>query len=197
VQWCLQWLKTTEARLGVKPLIYLNQSTVNGFDWSPVVANNNGLWLAKYDQLQTVTAVKWWNGEAIKQYWDKGTVGGVAGQVDVDVFFGDLATLVRYGKQVPVAPVAPSPAPAPAAPVFDVRAWRASLGATGAVFARLQDWANRCFPAYAHIAPVSPAYGPQTAAFLAEFCRRQGVASDGKDIGPKTAQLLFDAGFRG
>lgn len=197
VQWCLTWLRVVESRLGIKPLIYLNASTVNGFDWSPVVANNNGLWLAKYDQVQAPYAVKWWNGEAIKQYYDKGTVSGVAGQVDCDVFFGDLATLVRYGKQVAVAPVAPSPAPAPVAPAaFDVRSWRAHVGATGAVFTHLQEWANRTFPSYAAISPA-PVYGPATAAFLAEFCRRQGVTSDGNDIGPKTAQLLADAGFRG
>jgi GH25 family lysozyme M1 (1,4-beta-N-acetylmuramidase) len=203
VPWCLAWLKTTEARLGVKPLIYLNQSTVNGFDWSPVVAGDFGLWLAKYDQLQSVTAVKWWNGEAIKQYFDKGTVGGVAGEVDQDVFFGDLAALLKYGKAgagktpAPVPAPRPAPRPAPAAPVFDVRNFRAHIGATGTVFAHLQAWANRFFPAYAHIGPISPSYGPQTAAFLAEFCARQRVKSDGRDIGPQTALLLYRAGFRG
>jgi len=200
VQWCLQWLRATEARLGVKPLIYLNQSTVNGFDWSPVVAENYGLWLAKYDFNQAVVATKYWGGEAIKQYSDKGTLLGINGTEDLDVFYGDLAALVKYGKNggvVSTPTPAPAPAPVPAPAGFDVRAWRAHLGAQGAVFRNLQAWACRNYPAYAHISPLAPIYGPQTAAFLKEFCKRQGVSSDGNDIGPKTAQLLYNAGFRG
>lgn len=97
---------------------------------------------------------------------------------------------------------APTPAPAPAppapAPAFDVRAWRANRGDTGQVFVDLQNWLNRCYPAYSRIAPVAPSYGPQTAAVLAEFAHRSGIPSaDGQNIGPKISAALYTAGFRG
>lgn len=201
VTWCLAWLRATRDRLGVKPGLYLNQSTMNGFDWTPVVREDFWLWLAKYDATTTAPAVSRWPFAAIKQYTDRGTASGIPGTVDCDVFYGDLAALQRYGFAgnvvAPTPRPTPRPAPHPAPPAFDVRNWRAHAGATGAVFIHLQAWANKFYPAYCHIAPTAPAYGPQTVAFLAEFSHRSGFASDGRDIGPKTAAALYAAGFRG
>lgn len=198
VGWCKAWLDRVQATLGVRPLLYLNQSTMARFDWSLVIGGNYGLWLAKYDGTQTAPAVSGWGAAAMKQYTDAGGVPGIAGPTDLDVFYGDAAALRAYGASgwQPAPPPPPAPPPAPS---FDVRAWRAHAGDTGQVFAHLQAWANRMFPAYAStpITPTAASYGPQTVRFLAEFCRRVGIASDGRDIGPKTAAALYAQGFRG
>lgn len=202
--WSKVWLDTVAGRLGVKPLIYMNKSAEAGSDWTPVVRGDYGLWLANYDFSATnpMPSVKHWPFVAIEQYSDRAQITGIVGGVDADVFQGTAETLAKYGKQGAPAPApTPTPPPPPPAPTpppaWDVRSWRAHEGATGQIFVNLQNWANRMYPAYCHIAPTAPSYGPQTARFLAEFCRRQGVASDGNDIGPRTAQLLYNDGFRG
>jgi GH25 family lysozyme M1 (1,4-beta-N-acetylmuramidase) len=117
VGWSLLWLRTVESRLGVKPLLYLNQSTVAAHDWTPVVRENFGLWLADYDfNSGSVPNVAHWPLIAIKQYSDRGAVSGIAGAVDLDVFEGDATALEKYGYGgVAPAPV-PTPTPHPAPP---------------------------------------------------------------------------------
>lgn len=197
VGWSKSWLDQVTARTGVRPLIYLNSSTMNGNNWTPVVQGNYGLWLAKYDNSQAPSPIKWWSNLSMKQYWDKGNLAGMS-PLDLDVFYGDRNTLLKYGKQGVAGTPSPVNVPAPTnTPTFNVQAWRAHFGDTGAIFVSLQNFLNRAFPAYSKIGPTSPSYGPQTAAVLAEMCRRSGVASDGRDIGPKTAALLYQYGFRG
>lgn len=106
--WCKTWLDRVASKLGARPLIYMNQTTLAGFDWRPVVAGNYGLWLAKYDGNQTQPAGGAWPVVAMKQFTSSGTVNGINGQCDLDVFFGDAAALARYGKQPP-----PTPTPLP------------------------------------------------------------------------------------
>jgi hypothetical protein len=61
--------------------------------------------------------------------------------------------------------------------------------------AALQTWLNRVYPAYSHLA-ADGWYGPATAAVLAEFAHRSGIASaDGLNIGPQLAAALTRAGF--
>ena len=40
VGWALQWLMEVEAKTGIKPLLYMNQSVENCFDWSAAVAQD-------------------------------------------------------------------------------------------------------------------------------------------------------------
>lgn len=48
VQWALRFLKHVESRIGYKPMIYMSESVENSYDWSSVVRNDNGLWIARY-----------------------------------------------------------------------------------------------------------------------------------------------------
>lgn len=62
---------------------------------------------------------------------------------------------------------------------------------------KLQQFLNKTFPLYSHIAPQTGYYGDQTAAVLAEFQRRSGIiGGDGRNVGPRTAAALSRAGFR-
>ena len=99
VGWCKTWLDTVYARLGVRPLIYLNLSLARGYAWSPVINANYGLWLAYYDYNKTAAAPSTpWPFVAMRQYSDRETVPGISGGTDGDVFYGDLWSLFRYGK---------------------------------------------------------------------------------------------------
>lgn len=98
VGWCRAWLAAVTAATGVKPLIYMNSSAMNGSNWTPLTSDF-GLWLARYDNSQAQPAVQWWPAAAMKQYSDKGAVPGVSGPCDVDVFYGTTAQLLAYANQ--------------------------------------------------------------------------------------------------
>jgi GH25 family lysozyme M1 (1,4-beta-N-acetylmuramidase) len=95
--WCTAWLAAVRSRLGVPPLVYLNRSTVQGSDWSPVVRAGAALWLACYDDSTDAVASGSWPGLAMKQYSDQGSVPGIAGPVDLDVFYGSVEQLLAHG----------------------------------------------------------------------------------------------------
>lgn len=116
VGWSKVFLDTVTARTGVRPLVYTNFNRVQRFDWSPVVAGNYGLWAALWDgNPDAGVPASEWPFAAMKQYTSSGSVPGIGGNVDMDVFYGDAATLRKYGKGGGSAPtVAPVPVPAPA-----------------------------------------------------------------------------------
>jgi hypothetical protein len=104
------WLTATRDALGVRPLVYLNQSARDGSDWTPVVQDDVALWLARWDGSTDACGSGPWPALAMKQYSDTGTVPGVAGPVDLDVFYGTEDQLRAHGRGAgPVA--APSRPP--------------------------------------------------------------------------------------
>lgn len=116
VAWCKQWLDHVFSRTGVKPLIYLNQNLNNSYDWSPVVNADYGLVIAQYDNNVNNLPQTDWKVVAMKQYTSSGQVPGIVGNVDLDVFYGDLGQFQAYGKQGGSPAPAPAPAPAPTPP---------------------------------------------------------------------------------
>ena len=46
--WAKEWLDRVRQLTGVKPVIYMNNGTVNGYDWSSVANGDYGLWNAGY-----------------------------------------------------------------------------------------------------------------------------------------------------
>lgn len=113
VGWSKKFLDHLSSLLeGYKPIIYLNLSLVNSHDWSSIIDANYALWLAHYDgntdQVDTVP----WTVVAFKQYTSTGNASGISGNVDMDVFYGNLTALDMYGYKNPVVPI-PSPEPDP------------------------------------------------------------------------------------
>lgn len=99
VAWCKAWLDYLAKRLnGYKGLVYLNQSLLNGNDWTPLITSNYGLWLAKYDYDPDadIPATKW-GVVAFRQYSNKEVVPGITGGVDANVFYGDKNAYLKYG----------------------------------------------------------------------------------------------------
>jgi lysozyme len=109
--WTLDWLERATVRLGVKPLLYTGAwySGPHQLESYPLLAEY-GLWLAAYQGSMPAPPSPW-PVVAIWQYTDTGQVPGIAGNVDLDVYNGDLATLRLYGKPEPVPDHVDDPAP--------------------------------------------------------------------------------------
>lgn len=125
--WALTWLRTVEAAWGTKPIIYMNQSTENSYDWSAVVAGNYGLWIAAYTLGYTPIygfnppaaqpTLYHWPFAVAWQYTSTGYVGDWGGALDLSVVYGDLDTWYAYAGSGQSAPApAPQPTPQPSAP---------------------------------------------------------------------------------
>lgn len=117
--WSRQWLDAVTQELGFKPLFYSFLAKLKQYDWSTVINAGYGLWLAQwtykadgvYDTSQP------WPFAAIMQWSDNGSISGITGRVDQDVFFGTIDELKKYGKPAPVeAPPTPAPTPEPPTP---------------------------------------------------------------------------------
>lgn len=124
VNWCKQWLDYVTDKLKTKPFIYLNQSQTKGFNWKPVVDAGYGLWLASY-QADGVGETGAWPFMAMQQTSSSQQVPGIQGNVDRDVFFGDIIAFKKYGyhasiptppPQPPTPPAPPEPPPTPPSP---------------------------------------------------------------------------------
>lgn len=132
--WALRWLQRVEAAWGVKPMIYMSASVIQMTDWTSVANGNYGLWVAGYprgyagETLRDPGAVPYsvspWPFAAAWQYSSTGNVPGVGSRIDVNWFYGDAGTWVKYaGSQpgAPANPVKPGPTPQQGAPVGDAQ----------------------------------------------------------------------------
>lgn len=102
--WTLAFLRHCEARAGFKPLIYTGTwfSGPHNLAAYPDLGQY-GLWLAAY-QSTMPAAPPPWTTVAFWQYSDKGQVPGINGDVDLNVFNGDLSRMAFYGKPGAVIP---------------------------------------------------------------------------------------------
>lgn len=111
VDWALRWLKKFEELSGVKPMIYMNSNCNFLYNWQPVYANNNGLWIANYGKNNGADngrpVVKYWPSAAMHQYTSLGNNGT---SLDRDTFYGDKAA---WDKFVVSSKVQTSDKPAP------------------------------------------------------------------------------------
>lgn len=97
VWWAKRWLDRFTEKSGVKPVIYMNTSTVRSYDWSSVANADYGLWLADYGSNDGydhgVPDLPYWKIVCCHQYTSLGDNG--AG-LDKDVFFGDVTAWRAY-----------------------------------------------------------------------------------------------------
>lgn len=101
VDWCERFLDRVSERLGgYKPLLYINLALNNAHDWSPVVNKGYGLWLARWDYNSDAGAPNTdWEVVAFRQYSNHENFAGVVGNVDANVFYGELTAYKKYGYQ--------------------------------------------------------------------------------------------------
>ena len=82
-------MTTVENQTGVEPIIYCNGNYAGYVNSS---LNNYGLWFAQPDQdTMPPTNIGNWNDWLFKQYSWTGTVSGISGDVDLNIFNGTLS----------------------------------------------------------------------------------------------------------
>lgn len=119
VGWSKRFLAKLEANFGgYKPVIYMSESFVKASNWTPVYQANHGLWVARYGvnngqvpDLELYT--KPWPTAAFWQYTSKGSVAGVNGDVDRNIFYGSAEAYRKYGYKAPTPTPEPTPPPVP------------------------------------------------------------------------------------
>lgn len=89
---------------GVWPLLYMNLSTLNQFDWSSLLANC-GLWLADWAVSPDANIPT--SATYVMQQYNDGP------NYDHDAWFDTVAVFKEYGFKTPVANPVPAPAPTP------------------------------------------------------------------------------------
>ncbi|MDE1829385.1 MAG: glycoside hydrolase family 25 protein [Thaumarchaeota archaeon] len=104
VGWCNSFVTQVHNTTGVWPLIYMNLSTLNSYDWNPVLANC-GLWLADWNNNPAGT-INTPHTYVMQQYSD-------GPNYDHDEWFGTLAEFDAYGWHASTPQPAPAPAPTP------------------------------------------------------------------------------------
>lgn len=121
VAWAKRWLDEVHRLSGVKPVIYMSESVVNSYDWSSVANADYGLWVAKYRDNNpdynynmanagSIPRVKWWKFYCMWQWTSSGRLNGYGGNLDCNVFYGDVSTWDAYvGKST--STVKPQPKP--------------------------------------------------------------------------------------
>ena len=121
VAWAKRWLDEVYRLSGVKPVIYMSESVVNSYDWSSVANADYGLWVAKYRDNNpdynynmanagSRPRVKWWKFYCMWQWTSSGRLNGYGGNLDCNVFYGDVSTWDAYvGKST--STVKPQPKP--------------------------------------------------------------------------------------
>jgi GH25 family lysozyme M1 (1,4-beta-N-acetylmuramidase) len=109
---CLRWLQYVESRTGLKPWIYLSQSTASLTVWDPVILNGNPVWIAQYDtNTETTTGYRLLNGTAASasrkpasrwpgavawQFSSTASITGYSGRLDANIFYGGDAAWLTY-----------------------------------------------------------------------------------------------------
>lgn len=96
-----QWIAYVQPKIGVAPMIY-----TGAWFWDPQVASSaqSGLplWTSNYCTNCCASVPAAWKEWAIWQFNDKGVVGGISGDCDMDLWNGDLASLnVHAGGDAP------------------------------------------------------------------------------------------------
>ncbi|HFX17964.1 MAG TPA: T9SS type A sorting domain-containing protein, partial [Flavobacteriales bacterium] len=88
--WVQTWLNRVETQTGVKPILYLNAHYANFLQSS---LNGYGLWIAKPNTSPTTPPgdIGHWNDWMFKQYSWYGSVNGISGNVDLNVFNGSIS----------------------------------------------------------------------------------------------------------
>lgn len=98
------------------PLIYMSLSRVRGQNWQALVDRGCGLWVAAWGDNDDVPEDSEnppsdeWPFWAVWQFSSTGSVPGISGRVDMDMFNGDdIDAFSRYGTSGPVQAPAPQP----------------------------------------------------------------------------------------
>lgn len=87
----LTWMKIVEKRIGVRPILYVNQMFVNKYlPLSPELRDNYSVWIARYGSYKPDIKLVHWQLSA------DGKVSGIVPEVDINVFNGYKDEFMKY-----------------------------------------------------------------------------------------------------
>lgn len=95
VSWAKKFLDRVYEKTGVRAMLYTSQSVTTQYDWSSV-AENHGLWVAKYPNVKHPdfsfdtdfgASIGAWDFMAIWQYCSDGRINGYSGNLDLNHAF--------------------------------------------------------------------------------------------------------------
>src|ERR1035437_911850 len=105
--WVQAWMSAVQTQTGITPILYTNGSIATYLGSS--IKSTYKLWMAAPDGSSTTppSNIGGWSNWAFKQYSFTGTCSGISGQVDLDVFNGDMTAFnTLIGCTTSVLPVA-------------------------------------------------------------------------------------------
>lgn len=103
VGWAMDFMDTVYNLTGVKPVIYMSQSVISRYDWTPAVNAGYKLWVAAYYRGYTPiygfvndppiygSLGEYANDTVMYQYTSTGRLSGWGGNLDLDVFYGNAS----------------------------------------------------------------------------------------------------------
>lgn len=87
----LTWMRIVEKRVGVRPILYVNQMFVNKYlPQSPELRDNYSVWIARYGSYKPDLKLVHWQLSA------DGEVNGIVSEVDINVFNGYKDGFMKY-----------------------------------------------------------------------------------------------------
>ncbi len=92
--WVHTWMNTVKNETGIEPIIYVNSNYANNYLNTSVAEYD--LWIAHwtYDP-STLPNTGIWDSWDFWQYSNKGSIPGISGDVDLDLFNGDMDRLCK------------------------------------------------------------------------------------------------------
>ena len=93
--WINDWMNTVESETGVEPILYINSNYANNYLDESV--SNRDIWIAHwtYDpEVSPDTGI--WDNWVFWQYSDSGSVSGIVGNVDLDIFNGAESEIYNF-----------------------------------------------------------------------------------------------------
>ncbi|MBS1994443.1 MAG: glycoside hydrolase family 25 protein [Cyanobacteria bacterium SZAS LIN-2] len=96
VDMVMGWLKAVESRLGVRPIIYINNPMTRDVLGSPDAFKNYTLWIAHYTSRPAPSVPAPWTNWKYWQYTEHGTIDGIAGEVDLNRYNGSFAEFQNH-----------------------------------------------------------------------------------------------------
>lgn len=194
-QWAAEFIHRVKSKTGKTALLYVNMAGKKTTNWAATRKAGAGLWIARYGKSPAAAP---WPFYAMWQHSDKGRIGGVAGPVDTDTFYGDTAAWAKYagGKPAHKAPAGSGSVEAPRFPLPAGHYFGPKSGPKKSVSGfyhkphkgnpDLKKWQERMRGRGWHgIGTPDGLYGPKTSTVSRQFQKSKNLLVDGK-IGPKT-----------
>lgn len=170
--------------------VYANTNYfVNKLDHARL-AGKYTIWLADYRGANADKTLK----RDMFQYTSKGSVKGIAGNVDVNECYRDFPPIIKGAGLNGFSGETSKPTPPPKPSSFFPAKGYFGIGDKHENVAKIAAFMRRVFPAYTDERALGSLYGPYIQKAVREFQRRTGLEADG-NVGPITLSMLKKYGF--